>query len=47
MRIVNVHGDFILTPLFDIMADGFSAMNALGDGIENTPMIEYHIQSMF
>ena len=47
MRVVNVHGDFILTPLFDIMADGMSAMNALGNGVEITPMIDYHIQSMF
>lgn len=47
MRVVNVHGDFILTPLFDIMADGLSAMNALGNGVEITPMIDYHIQSMF
>ena len=47
MKVVNVHSDFVLSPLLEILSDGLMSLNALGDGVEIMPVVEYHVQSVF
>ena len=47
MKVVSVHCDFILTPLFEILADGLAGLNALGDGVEIVPLLDYYMPSIF
>lgn len=41
------HTDFILSPLSDILMEGFLACQAVGDGIESYPLCDYVLQSLF
>ena len=41
------HTDFILSPLSDILEEGFLACQAVGDGIESYPLCDYVLQSLF
>lgn len=41
------HTDFILSPLSEIMKEGFLACQAVGDGIESYPLCDYFLQSLF
>lgn len=41
------HTDFILSPLSDILKEGFLACQAVGDGIESYPLCDYVLQSLF
>lgn len=41
------HSDFILSPLYDILKEGFLACQAVGDGIESYPLCDYVLQSLF
>lgn len=43
----DIHGDFILSPLFDILKGGVTATNSLTAGIETYPLSEYFFQSLF
>lgn len=43
----DVHTDFILTPLTEVLADGVNACSSLPVGIENSAMGEYFMQSLF
>lgn len=43
----DVHTDFILTPLTEVLADGVNASSSLPVGIENSAMGEYFMQSLF
>lgn len=47
MKVVNVHSDFILTPLFEILSDGLAGLNALGEGVEIVPLLDYYMPSLF
>lgn len=47
MKVVNIHGDFILTPLFDILSDGLTRLNTLGDRMEIVPLLDYYMPSLF
>lgn len=47
MKVVSVHSDFILTPLFEILSDGLTGINALGDGVEIVPLLDYYMPSIF
>lgn len=44
---IDVHTDFILTPLFEILSDGVNACTPLQIGIENSSLGEYFMQSLF
>lgn len=43
----DIHGDFILSPLFDILIRGVTASHSLTAGIETYPLSEYFFQSLF
>lgn len=43
----NVHTEFILTPLKDILIDGFNACEGVADRIDSFPMKDYFMQSLF
>lgn len=43
----DVHTDFILTPLAEVLADGVRACTPLPVGIENSALGEYFLQSLF
>lgn len=43
----DVHTNFILTPLTEVLADGVNACTSLPVGIENSAMGEYFMQSLF
>lgn len=43
----NIHSDFILTPILDVLADGVNACKGVGDGIETQPLSEYVLSSLF
>lgn len=43
----EVHTDFILNPLLDVIADGVHACTSLPVGIENSALGEYFMQSLF
>ena len=43
----NVHTEFILEPLYETLKKGINACSALTDGIENYPLGEYYMQSLF
>lgn len=43
----EVHTDFILNPLMDVLADGVHACTSLPVGIENSALGEYFMQSLF
>lgn len=43
----NVHTDFILSPITDILKDVVSASTGIGSGIETYPMCDYVMQSVF
>lgn len=43
----DIHGDFILSPLFDILKGGVNASYSLTAGIETYPLSEYFFQSLF
>jgi len=43
----DVHTDFILTPLTEVLADGVRACTPLPVGIENSALGEYFLQSLF
>ena len=43
----NIHGDFILSPLFDILKGGVTASNSITAGVETYPLSEYFFQSLF
>ena len=43
----SIHGDFILSPLFDILKGGVTASSSLTAGIETYPLSEYFFQSLF
>lgn len=42
----DIHGDFILSPLFDILKGGVNASYSLTAGIETYPLSEYFFQSL-
>lgn len=44
---IDVHTEFILTPLFEILSDGVNACTPLQVGIENSAFGEYFMQSLF
>lgn len=44
---IKVHSKFILTPLLEVLRDGAVACGTLDDGIENYPLGEYYLQSLF
>lgn len=41
------HTAFILSPLSNILKEGFLACQAVGDGIESYPLCDYVLQSLF
>lgn len=41
------HTDFILSPLSEILKEGFLACQAVDDGVESFPLCEYILQSLF
>ena len=43
----EVHTDFILNPLMEVLADGVNACTSLPVGIENSALGEYFMQSLF
>ncbi|PLK44970.1 hypothetical protein [Emticicia sp. TH156] len=43
----NIHTDFILSPITDILRDVVSASTGIGRGIETFPMCDYIMQSVF
>lgn len=43
----EVHTDFILNPLMDVLADGIHACTSLPVGVENSALGEYFMQSLF
>ncbi|WP_312082183.1 MULTISPECIES: hypothetical protein [Epilithonimonas] len=43
----NIHTDFILSPMTDILKDVVSASTGIGTGIETFPMCDYIMQSVF
>lgn len=43
----DVHTDFILNPLMEVLADGVNASTSLPVGIENSAIGEYFMQSLF
>lgn len=43
----DVHTDFILTPLIEVLSDGVNACTSLPVGIENSALGEYFLQSLF
>lgn len=43
----NIHTDFILSPIADILKDVVSASTGIGSGIETYPMCDYVMQSVF
>lgn len=43
----DVHTDFILNPLTEVLADGVNACTSLSVGIENSALGEYFMQSLF
>ena len=43
----DIHGDFILSPLFDILKGGVTASNSITAGVETYPLSEYFFQSLF
>ena len=43
----DVHTDFILNPLTEVLADGVHACTSLPVGIENSALGEYFMQSLF
>lgn len=43
----DIHGDFIFSPLFDVLKGGVMASHALTAGIETYPLSEYFFQSLF
>lgn len=43
----EVHTDFILNPLMDVIADGVHGCSSLPVGIENSALGEYFMQSLF
>ena len=43
----NIHSDFILAPILEVLADGVNACKGVGDGIETQPLSEYILSSLF
>nr|WP_320022224.1 hypothetical protein [uncultured Draconibacterium sp.] len=43
----NIHSDFILSPITDILKDIVSASAGIGSGIETFPLCDYVMQSVF
>ncbi|SUB89555.1 Uncharacterised protein [Porphyromonas macacae] len=43
----NIHADFILAPIQEILADGINACKGIGNGIETQPLSEYILSSLF
>ena len=43
----EVHTDFILTPLMEVLKDGVDACTSMPVGIENGALGEYFMQSLF
>lgn len=43
----NIHTDFILSPITDILKDVVSASAGIGSGIETFPLCDYVMQSVF
>ena len=43
----NLHKDFILTPLNEVIKDAVSASAGVGNGIETFPLCDYIMQSLF
>ena len=43
----NIHTDFILSPITDILKDVVSASSGIGSGIETFPLCDYVMQSVF
>lgn len=43
----NIHTDFILAPIQEVLAEGVNACRAVGDGIETQPLSEYVLSSLF
>lgn len=44
---LNIHSDFILSPITDILKDVVSASAGIGSGIETFPLCDYVMQSVF
>lgn len=44
---LNIHADFILSPITEILKDVVSASAGIGNGIETYPMCDYVMQSVF
>lgn len=43
----NIHSDFILTPILNILEESVNACCGIGEGIETQPLCEYIMQSTF
>lgn len=43
----NIHSDFILSPITDILKEVVSASAGIGSGIETFPLCDYVMQSVF
>lgn len=43
----NIHTDFILEPILDVLSEGVNACKGVGDGIETQPLSEYVLSSLF
>lgn len=43
----NLHTDFILTPISDLLKDAVTASSGIGSGIETFPLCDYVMQSVF
>ena len=43
----NIHTNFILSPITDILKDVVSASAGIGNGIETFPLCDYVMQSVF
>jgi hypothetical protein len=43
----NIHTDFILSPITDVLKDAVSASAGVGSGIETFPLCDYIMQSVF
>ena len=43
----NIHTDFVLTPISEILENGINACQSIGDGIETQPLRDYICASLF
>lgn len=43
----NIHSDFILAPIIEVLADGVNACKGVGYGMETQPLSEYVLSALF